>query len=333
VELDAGGKILNPGRRRVEINLKKDTVENYQLAVLGKYLYNEKLLKLSTQGYIAAVKSSNKDIPTKLIYFGNYNPFNSGVGPTPEGEEPPQANNAMEGLEGYLVDELDDEDKNNDDVHFLGPIGDFMSYIKCGLRVCDVYYSEILVGRLYAGYLYSLNDNLAEDDFCPIEFINTSFSNELYIKCQCPDSPTVKFYTISFSYRKQQLERFTDIPKDIEDSKDLKIKILNMYNNSINKISNYILAYSIEDKKFFAKDFLSASGNYIELDILEKLEPLSEILSIDYLPNNTLISVLYYSPSLKKVITRGFYIYVQQGESIYLVQTGQITVKTGVQSI
>lgn len=73
----------------------------------------------------------------------------------------------------------------------------------------------------------------------------------------------MKFYTISFSYRKQQLERFTDIPKDVEDSKDLKIMILNMNNDSINRIANYILAYSIEDKKFFVKDFLSASGNYI----------------------------------------------------------------------
>jgi hypothetical protein len=35
-------------------------------------------------------------------------------------------------IEGYLVDDLDEENKDNQRVHFLGPVGSFMAYVKCG---------------------------------------------------------------------------------------------------------------------------------------------------------------------------------------------------------
>ena len=183
-------------------------------------------MSLRTEGYIAAIKSSNKDIPTRVIYFGGYNPFNSQAVIDPNDPEKKISVPTID-IEGYLMDELEEEDKNNDLLHFLGPVGDYMAYIKCGLTKCDVYYSEILVGRLYVGYLYTLNNFDEEEDFCPIEFINSSASNLLYIKCQCPGVTSIKIFNLSFSYTRGDLFLYEEIPLDIVDSKDLSMMLLN----------------------------------------------------------------------------------------------------------
>ena len=161
------------------------------------------------------------------------------------------------------MDELDEEDKNNDLLHFLGPVGDYMAYIKCGLRKCDVYYSEILVGRLYVGYLYTLNNFDEEEDFCPIEFINSSVTNLLYIKSQCPGATSIKIFTLSFSYTRGDIWLYEEIPLDIVDSKDLSIMILNQFNSNIQEMANFVATYSIEEDKFYIRDFLSTTGNDI----------------------------------------------------------------------
>lgn len=61
--------------------------------------------------------------------------------------------------EGYLVDDLEYEDPDSDKFSYLGPVGKtYMVYVRCG-KFCDFYYSEILIGKLYVGYLYTLEDD------------------------------------------------------------------------------------------------------------------------------------------------------------------------------
>jgi hypothetical protein len=66
-----------------------------------------------------------------------------------------------------LVDDLDFENTQNSSLQFLGPVGDYMAFVKCGVTQCDVYYSEILAGQLYVGFLYTINENSEIADFCP----------------------------------------------------------------------------------------------------------------------------------------------------------------------
>lgn len=61
--------------------------------------------------------------------------------------------------EGNLVDDLEYEDPESDKLCYLGPVGNtYMVYVRCG-KFCDFYYSEILIGKLYVGYLYTLEDD------------------------------------------------------------------------------------------------------------------------------------------------------------------------------
>jgi hypothetical protein len=129
-----------PDRRQQTIELRASDLKNYSIGVIGKYLYNEKLINVKTEGKIIALMNDNPSIPTRLIYLGNYNPLSDGTLSSTEADD----NSGR--IEGYLVDDLDVENKGNNKLLFLGPIGDFMAFIKCGVTECDVYYSEILVG-------------------------------------------------------------------------------------------------------------------------------------------------------------------------------------------
>lgn len=164
LNLEEGAKNLHPDRRLINLPLKKSAPENYSITAIGPYQYNEKLLGLATEGTVVAINSKDPEIPTRIIYFGDYNPFNSGANPQQEGSESSSAR-----LEGYLIDDLDEENKEFDKLHFLGPAGDYMTYIRCGTNKCDVYYTEILLGQLYVGFLYTLNETGEEVDFCPIK--------------------------------------------------------------------------------------------------------------------------------------------------------------------
>jgi hypothetical protein len=61
-----------------------------------------------------------------------------------------------------------------------------MAFIKCGLTECDVYYSEILAGQLYVGYLYTINKNKEIDDFCPTKIYGFSGYEKVLFKSKCP---------------------------------------------------------------------------------------------------------------------------------------------------
>lgn len=114
------GKIFKPDRRLERIDLKPSNSQSYSIGAIGKYLYNEKLISVKTEGKIIAIVNSDPVIPTRLVYFGNYNPLSD----TGSSSINPQAESSNSGrIEGYLVDDLDWENKNNNRLHFLGPIG------------------------------------------------------------------------------------------------------------------------------------------------------------------------------------------------------------------
>lgn len=164
LNLDEGAKKLYPDRRLVQIPLKKSAPQNYSISAIGPYQYNEKLIGLETEGTVVAINSKDPQIPTRIVYFGDYNPFNSGTAK----KEVEGTLDATSRLEGYLVDDLDEENKDFDKLQYLGPAGDYMTYIRCGVNQCDVYYTEILLGQLYVGHLYTLNQSAEEADFCPV---------------------------------------------------------------------------------------------------------------------------------------------------------------------
>lgn len=84
-------------------------------------------------------------------------------------------------------------------MHYIGPVGSFMTYIKCGQTSCDVYYCEILLGRLYVGFLYTINQNQEVVDFCPIAIATSSESDYLYLTSNC-EGANVRIFATKFSY-------------------------------------------------------------------------------------------------------------------------------------
>lgn len=135
VELEEGG-VLSADRRLLNIPLMASAIQKYSIGTVGRYLYNEKLIKVKTEGKIIVVVNTDPSIPTRLVYFGNYNPLSDNMS-TSEGDIPlPEEENSPPSplrIEGFLVDDLDEENKENSRIHFLGPIGSFMAYIKCGV--------------------------------------------------------------------------------------------------------------------------------------------------------------------------------------------------------
>jgi hypothetical protein len=105
LNLDEGATNLHPDRRLISIPLKKSNPNNYSLTAMGSYRYNEKLLGLETEGTVVAINSKDPQIPTRIVYFGDYNPFNAGTEAT---------ENKTSRLEGYLIDDLDEENKEFD---------------------------------------------------------------------------------------------------------------------------------------------------------------------------------------------------------------------------
>lgn len=72
--------------------------------------------------------------PTKIVYFGGYDLFSKKI------------EDSGNKIQGYLLDELEDENRNLETLEYVGAIGEYVAYIKCGVSECDVYYTEILAG-------------------------------------------------------------------------------------------------------------------------------------------------------------------------------------------
>ena len=325
------GAILNPDRRLLKIPLIPSSPEKYSIGAVGKYLYNEKLINVKTEGKIIALTNSDPAIPTRLIYYGNYNPLNDkSSGGSSGGDPEEQTTSTPIRIEGYLVDDLDEENKDNQRVQFLGPIGNFMAYIKCGLTQCDAYYSEVLVGQLYVGYLFTLNDQSSILDFCPQELVASSTSNLLFIKSKCLGKDQVNFFYTSFGYRARVIETLTDIPEDIKDEKDITFRLYDYSNYTF----NLNLFYSIEAKKFYMKYTDSLTSEYVDLQLVDKLEIGSEIIQLDYLSGSELITIVYYIPSLKQVKARGFTVWADANFStIGTSLRGQIILQENVDTL
>lgn len=137
-----------------------------------------------------------------------------------------------------------------------------MSYIKCGLTQCDVYYSEILVGQLYVGDLFTINGRSQIADFCPQELIASSKESLLFIKSKCQGQDVFNFFKTSFSYKANPVNLITDIPEDIKEEKDLAFKLYDNYNYP----SELYIFYSVTASKFYTKYADSEQeGDYVDL--------------------------------------------------------------------
>ena len=108
-----------------------------------------------------------------------------------------------------------------------------MVYLRCGVKQCDLYYSEILLGQLYVGSLYTLNQGEEESDFCPTKIVGSPLQNLLYFRCQCEGSDTVNIFYSVMSYRKGDLYKIETLPSELENAKDLEMII---YSQQIQKL-------------------------------------------------------------------------------------------------
>ena len=81
INLDDGGRSIVSDRRVFNIPLQESDPANYWISAIGTYHFFEKLINLTTEGTILAVSSKESSIPTKIVYFGSYDPFkqNSGI--------------------------------------------------------------------------------------------------------------------------------------------------------------------------------------------------------------------------------------------------------------
>lgn len=153
INIDDDGVHFMKGRKSMKINLNlAKTKYTYDIGAYGDYYFNQPVLELETEGFLVELKSSFESIPNKIVWYGNLKDFGD--------------------IEGILEDDLDFENKENSKLTYLGNILGNPVYIKCGDHECDVYYTEILAGKFYVGYLYTLtSDDLPTESqgaqFCP----------------------------------------------------------------------------------------------------------------------------------------------------------------------
>lgn len=127
-------------------------------------------MDISVEGYLVELKSNFESVPNKIVWYGNLEDFGN--------------------IEGLLEDDLDYENKDNYKLVYLGNILGNPVYIKCGDFECDVYYAEVLAGKFYVGYLYTLtSDDLPDDEpnatFCPKSFYSHKHFPALLITSKC----------------------------------------------------------------------------------------------------------------------------------------------------
>lgn len=67
-------EIMNT-QKTIRIPLKASQQDNYSIAAIGLYRFKDKLLDLSTTGTILVIKSTDLSVPTRVVYFGEYNLF------------------------------------------------------------------------------------------------------------------------------------------------------------------------------------------------------------------------------------------------------------------
>lgn len=100
-----------------------------------------------------------------------------------------------------------------------------MTYIRCGVNQCDVYYTEILLGQLYVGSLYTLNQGGEEADFCPVRITGSSVQNLVYYLSKCEGSSTVDIFYSVMGYRKSDLWKIEELPEEVASAEDLDLRI------------------------------------------------------------------------------------------------------------
>lgn len=144
------------GRRSLKYLLKGVTsFSQIQIGSYGRYDNYEPVIDRHTEGYLVEVKSLDQNIPTTIFWYGEIQDFGN--------------------IQGFLDDQLDYENYDNNKISYLGNAGSLPTYFKCGDTECDVYYAEVLAGRFYVGYLYTLNNSdidsqdnkFKESAFCP----------------------------------------------------------------------------------------------------------------------------------------------------------------------
>jgi len=110
---------------KVDLNFAK-TLDSYEIGSYGNYHYIQPILELETTGFLLELKSSDEDVPNKIVWYGNLKDFGD--------------------IEGVLSDELGYENKKNSKISYVGNVLSNPVYFKCGDFECDVYYAEILAG-------------------------------------------------------------------------------------------------------------------------------------------------------------------------------------------
>lgn len=178
--------ILAPQRRIYKIPLKVlSQEEDWEYKVTGSnfYYFDDPISNTNLLGNIMAVtpslknksklsNSSEEQIFTKLVFYGSFRTYG--------------------GVSGYLIDDLEMEDFSTNEFFYLGNVSTFPVYVKCKSNECDLYYVEVLAGRLYVGYLYTLINSsevkttpewkefIRIDDFCP-QKVQSSFEAQSMI--------------------------------------------------------------------------------------------------------------------------------------------------------
>lgn len=99
-----------------------------------------------------------------------------------------------------------------------------MAFVKCGLTQCDVYYCEILLGRLYVGLLYSINQDQHIPSFCPIEIVGGPPDDNIFFISKCQGDEKVQIFSTKYGYRPSPVQVLSDIPNEIENAADLTFR-------------------------------------------------------------------------------------------------------------
>ena len=303
--LDTKGQVVKNLTRDIDIQLtKKKPQEKFSILTVGTYTFLEKILGISTLGKLLAISSSDSSTPTRIIYFGNYDPFQKTSGKD-------------EGLMGYLVDDLDYENRQNQIYTFIGPVGPYMAFITCGISECEVYYSEILAGQLYVGHLFTLNDGKGQDvieEFCPVEILTDTKKIQLFVKSKCSGEDKFSYYTIRFGYKKYQIVLFDEYPEDVKEEDDLEFCM------SKDNVGASFL-YSLKAQKIYVRNLINSSWEFNDFsNLIKNNEVITQIICNQSSEYHTF---LVFSPSAEDINAKEMhFIFGPKKKGLYCILEG-----------
>ena len=194
--------------------------------IMGSIVAVAPKLTTSSSATNGSIKpTSNKsEVATKLVFFGKFLSYGN--------------------VSGHLDDSLDLEDPVTSELFYIGNVGNFPVYVKCSAEECDIYYAEVLAGRFYVGYLYTLineqtlnklkknkstpdwKEYVKVTNFCPFKIQSSYEAQSILFQSRCQSESQITVFNMVYSYSDPTIT-ILEIPEDLREADTIEFALGN----------------------------------------------------------------------------------------------------------